>query len=107
MTVTDVRNVPGQADDGLSLLADIPQNLRDRVPQCHDLLRLGRLQELLQRHRLLLRPVVKDEIFDDEGLDDGLETACCILRASKTERVLGRVMTVSDASPRPFTGKSS
>lgn len=82
VAVTDVRNIARQAHDRLRLLANIPENLGNWVPQSDDLLRLGWLQKLLQWHGFLLRSVVEDEIFDDECLDDRLQASSCILGCS-------------------------
>lgn len=102
VTVTDVRNIAWQAHESLRLLADIPQNFRNGVPQGHNLLRLGRLQKFLQRDRFLFRAVVKDKVFDDERLDDRLQTASSVLRASEAERILPRMMAVRNPCTSPL-----
>jgi hypothetical protein len=106
VAVADVWHIAGQTHDRLRLLADIPENLRDRIPQSYDLLRLGWLEELLERDGLLLRAVVEDEIFDDKSLDDGLKASRRVLRRAKAEGILGRVVTVENSSSRPFARES-
>lgn len=87
--MTDVWNISGKTHERLCLLPDVPQDLSNRVPQRHCLFRLSWLQKFLQRHRFLLGTVVKDEIFYDERLNDGLKATRCIFRAAKAERMLG------------------
>lgn len=70
MTVTDMRNIARQAHASLRLLSNIPQNLRDTVPQCANLIALSWPQKFLERNTFLLRAVVEDEKFDQESLND-------------------------------------
>lgn len=102
VAVAYVGYITRKADNCFRLFSYVPQYLRNRIPHGHDLLGLGGLQKLLKRNRFLLRPVVKDEILNDESLDNWLKTSRSILWASNSKRILRRVMTISDAGPCPF-----
>lgn len=88
VAMADMRHITWKAHERLRFLANIPQDLRNRVPKCHRLFRLCWLQKFLQRHRFLLRAVVKNEIFDDEGLNDRLKATRCIFGATKAKGML-------------------
>lgn len=57
-------------------------------------------------HRFLFGPVIEDEILDEKRLNHRLEPSGRILGSSETERIFGRIMSISDASSSPLTVKS-
>lgn len=81
--VLQMRYVTRQAHNHLLSLANIPQNVRDGGPQGRLLIHLGRLQHLIQWNRLFLGTIIKQKVFDNEGLDDGLEATGGVAGASK------------------------